>query len=65
MNLLKAFVVDDEFNARDKVSLDSTHRMNVPGSGSENCNWRVKAELMTTDIGDQLRNLSLHTGRSW
>lgn len=50
---------------QDILSLDSTHRMNVPGSGSGNWNWRVKAELMTTDIGDQLRNLSLHTGRSW
>ena len=50
---------------QDILSLDSTHRMNVPGSSNGNWNWRVKAELMTSDIGDQLRKLSVYTGRSW
>ena len=49
---------------QDILSLPAAARMNIPGTATENWQWRFQSEDLTTAIADRLKNLSQLYGRS-
>lgn len=49
---------------QDLLGLDSSARMNVPGTSSSNWSWRLRPGLLTAEVRGHLRRLTRSTGRS-
>jgi len=43
---------------QDVLGLDSTARMNLPGTSSGNWRWRFTADQLTSEITERLRELT-------
>jgi 4-alpha-glucanotransferase len=48
---------------QDLLGLGTEARMNFPGTTSDNWQWRMKAEVLSTSLADWLRELNRSTGR--
>jgi len=48
---------------QDILALDTTHRMNTPGTASGNWHWRFNWQQLTAGQADLFRKLVMHTGR--
>ncbi len=48
---------------QDLLGLGNEARMNLPNSTEGNWSWRIKADQLTDDIGDRLRELTVLYGR--
>jgi 4-alpha-glucanotransferase len=44
---------------QDVLGLDSTARMNLPGTSSGNWRWRISADQLKPEIAERLRELTV------
>jgi 4-alpha-glucanotransferase len=51
------------FPLQDFMGLDSTHRMNIPGTSSGNWLWRYSTKMLEEVDEDQIRHLAEHSNR--
>ena len=49
---------------QDWLGLDNSARMNTPGTVGINWSWRVKRELLTPELAEQVREVTMRYGRA-
>lgn len=49
---------------QDVLGLGEDARMNVPGTATGNWRWRFTSKVMTSDVAERLKNLTLECGRA-
>jgi 4-alpha-glucanotransferase len=49
--------------AQDLLDLGSEARMNFPGTAIENWQWRLRDGVLTQELAQKLRSLTLSSGR--
>jgi 4-alpha-glucanotransferase len=50
--------------AQDLLGLDSTARLNQPGTAQGNWRWRLRPEILTVELQEQIRSMLRETDRN-
>jgi 4-alpha-glucanotransferase len=49
---------------QDVLGLDSSHRMNLPGTAQGNWSWRVQPQMLQSPWADELARITVASGRA-
>ena len=65
MELASSSIADISiFTLQDIMRLDTTHRMNLPGTSEGNWQWRFTFKDLNKNYLEQLKTMTIENGRS-